>query len=162
MHHWDIISRCMYYVIMLIRPKLNSRLLQVLNVLRTYLALKKFFLLHIHLKIFKNLVNEVKTMKPLMAINLEPSPVDDDPKVVLNYGINATLLCIEHFQYRWLRRYCTSYTPCDVLYLKIINTLKIVYASYSKLFKKLKNGFEIPLAQEVFELWIKTVKNPSL
>ena len=36
-------------------------------------------------------------------------------------------------------------------YLKIINTvLKIIYASYSKLPKKLKNGIEILVGQAVF------------
>ena len=32
------------------------------------------------------------------------------------------------------------------------------YASYSKLFKELKNGIEIIVSQAVFELQIKTVK----
>ena len=31
-------------------------------------------------------------------------------------------------------------------------------ASYSKLFKKLKNGTEIVVGQAVFKLWIETVK----
>ena len=61
-----------------------------------------------------------------------------------------------------LRRNCT---PNDrnsmsfVLYLKIINTfLKMAYASYSKLFKELKNDIESLGSRVVFKLWIKTVK----
>ena len=34
----------------------------------------------------------------------------------------------------------------------------MIYASYSKLPKKLKNGIEILVGQAVFKLWIKTVK----
>ena len=34
----------------------------------------------------------------------------------------------------------------------------ISYASYSELFKELKNGIEIILGQAVCKLWIKTVK----
>ena len=38
----------------------------------------------------------------------------------------------------------TQKWACFVLYLKIINTiLKIIYASYSKLSKELKNGIKI-------------------
>ena len=53
----------------------------------------------------------------------------------------------------------TPKLACFVLYLKMINIfLKIIYASYSKLSKKLKNGIEILVGQVVFKLWIKTVK----
>ena len=34
-----------------------------------------------------------------------------------------------------------------------------MHASYSKLFKELKNGIEILVGQAPFKLWIKTVKN---
>ena len=34
----------------------------------------------------------------------------------------------------------------------------IMYASYSKLFKELKNGIEIVVGQAAFKLWIKTVE----
>ena len=34
----------------------------------------------------------------------------------------------------------------------------MIYASYSKLFKELKNGIEILVGQAVFKLWIKTIK----
>ena len=33
-----------------------------------------------------------------------------------------------------------------------------MYASYSKLFKEIKNGIEILVIEAVFKLWIKTVK----
>ena len=43
--------------------------------------------------------------------------------------------------------------------LKIVNTfLKMIYASYSKLSKELKNVIESLVGQAVFKLWIKTVK----
>ena len=45
-----------------------------------------------------------------------------------------------------------------MLYLKIINTWKIIYASYSKLPKELKNGIEILAGQAFFKLWIKAIK----
>ena len=47
-----------------------------------------------------------------------------------------------------------------VLLLKIINLFfgKIINASYSKKYKKLKNGIEILVEHAVFKLWIKTVK----
>ena len=68
--------------------------------------------------------------------------------------------------------YCTSYQniACFMLYLKIIlimlffkkvlgNTfLKNNIASYSKLFKGLKNDIEVLVGQTVFKLQIKTVK----
>ena len=59
-----------------------------------------------------------------------------------------------------LRGYCISYQTlaCFVLYLKIINFLKMNYASYKQLFKELKNGKEILLGQAVFKLQMKTVK----
>ena len=34
----------------------------------------------------------------------------------------------------------------------------MIYASYSKLFKELKNSIEILVGQAVFKLWIKTIK----
>ena len=34
----------------------------------------------------------------------------------------------------------------------------MIYASYSKLFKELKNGIEISVGQAIFKLWIKTIK----
>ena len=34
----------------------------------------------------------------------------------------------------------------------------MIYASYSKLFKELKNDFEILVDQVIFKLWIKTIK----
>ena len=56
--------------------------------------------------------------------------------------------------YHSLREYCTSYQKlaCFVHYLKIINTMKITYASQSKLFKELQNGIEILVGQAVFKL----------
>ena len=59
-----------------------------------------------------------------------------------------------------LRGFCTSYPrlACFVLYLKIINTLKIMYAFYSKFSKELKNGIESLVGQTVFKVWIKTFK----
>ena len=53
------------------------------------------------------------------------------------------VLCIDFACLRW---YCTSYPKlaCFVLYLKIINTfLTMIHASYSKLYKELKNGIDI-------------------
>ena len=46
----------------------------------------------------------------------------------------------------YLQGYCTKTQKlaCFVLYLKIINIFwKMIYASYSKLFKKLKNSIKI-------------------
>ena len=34
----------------------------------------------------------------------------------------------------------------------------MIYASYGKLRKKLKNGIEIFVGQAAFKLWIKTIK----
>ena len=34
----------------------------------------------------------------------------------------------------------------------------MIYASYGKLFKELKNGIEILVGQAIFKLWIKTIK----
>ena len=56
--------------------------------------------------------------------------------------------------------YCISNQKlaCFVLYLKILITfLKIMYASYRKLPKKLKNGIKIHIGHAVLELLIKTV-----
>ena len=53
------------------------------------------------------------------------------------------------------------YTPDQklvyfVLYLKIISTfLKMIYASYTKLSKELKNSIKIWVDQAVLELWSK-------
>ena len=46
-----------------------------------------------------------------------------------------------------------------MLYLKIINIFmkNIIYESYSKLYKELKNGIKIQVGQAVFKLWIKIV-----
>ena len=45
---------------------------------------------------------------------------------------------------------------CFVLYLKIINIfLKIIYASYSKLSKELKNSIKIKVGQAILELLIQ-------
>ena len=35
----------------------------------------------------------------------------------------------------------------------------MIYASYSKVSKELKNGIEILIGQVVFKLWIKTSQN---
>ena len=59
------------------------------------------------------------------------------------------------------------YTPnlklaCFVCYFKIINTFfflkKIMYISYSKLSKELKNYIEILVGQTALKLWIKRIK----
>ena len=59
-----------------------------------------------------------------------------------------------------LRGYCTSYPKltCFVLCFKIINTLKIIYAFHSKLFKELKKWHWNFSRQSLLKLWIKTVK----
>ena len=63
-----------------------------------------------------------------------------------------------------LRGNCTpnQKLACFVLFLKIINTflqiIYIIYTSYSKLFKELKNGIDSLVGQAVFKLRIKTVK----
>ena len=61
-----------------------------------------------------------------------------------------------------LRGYCTPNLKlaCFVCYLKIIITFfwKIIYASYSKSSKELKNGIEILVGRVILKLWIKTVK----
>ena len=60
-----------------------------------------------------------------------------------------------------LREYCTpnQKSACFVPYLKIIILKKIIYVSYSKSPKELKNGIEILVGQKTFfKLWIKTVK----
>ena len=48
---------------------------------------------------------------------------------------------------------------CFVCYLKIVNTFmkKIMYASFGKLFKKLKSRIKICVGQSVLELLIKTI-----
>ena len=45
-----------------------------------------------------------------------------------------------------------------VVYLKIINTFFEKMIHENKLFKELKNAMEILVGQEIFKLWIKTVK----
>ena len=47
-------------------------------------------------------------------------------------------------------------SACFVLFLKIINIfLKMIYASYSKLSKELKNSIKIKVGQAVLELLIQ-------
>ena len=60
-----------------------------------------------------------------------------------------------------LRGNCTPYQKlaCFVLFLKLSTSFcKIIYASYSKLSKELKNGIEILVGPAVIKLWIKKVK----